>query len=207
MTYHGLFTLASLQTSQKSESSPSASASVPAPAPASASEPTTPVEQPRHSELFAHFRNSHLAVLYRHADALYTLVTDQVFLNEPSVVWERLEDLDQGASVFVDSAFQRATPVGGDWAGWTPAPERVEDPAEYVVVPVHMSYHHLYYETAVSLHCNCRTQRTNTRVWHVPSMRSVWLRRGEMSSSSISNKAIRREKINIIKRIIVELCN
>jgi hypothetical protein len=71
-------------------------------------------------------------VLYRHADALYTLVTDQVFLNEPSVVWERLEDVDQGASVFVDGAFQLATPVGGDWAGWTPGPERAEDPAEYV---------------------------------------------------------------------------
>ncbi|KAH9050381.1 hypothetical protein EDB83DRAFT_2226688 [Lactarius deliciosus] len=98
LTYHGLFTLASLQPGSKSEPSP----------------------------------NSHLAVLYRHADALYNLVTDQVFLNEPSVVWERLEDVDQGASVFVDSSFERATPVGGDWAGWTPAPEApgVVDPAD-----------------------------------------------------------------------------
>lgn len=126
LTYHGLFTLASLQPAPKSEPSPSD----PNPDPASAEGPTTPVEPPRHPELFAHFRNSHLSVLYRHADALYNLVTDQVFLNEPSVVWERLEDVDQGASVFVDSAFQRATPVGGDWAGWTPGPERVEDPAD-----------------------------------------------------------------------------
>ena len=143
MTYHGLFTLASLQLEPKSEPSPSGSDSVSV----SASGPTTPVEPPRQQpELFAHFRNSHLAVLYRHADALYTLVTDQVFLNEPSVVWERVEDLDQGASVFVDSAFQRATPVGGDWAGWTPAPERVEDPAEYVHVflPIHMSISSTY---------------------------------------------------------------
>ncbi len=83
-------------------------------------------------------------MLYRHADALYTLVTDQVFLNEPSVVWERLEDVDQGAAVFVDSAFERAAPVGGDWAGWTPAHEApgVVDPAEYVF-PTHMSYRHL----------------------------------------------------------------
>jgi hypothetical protein len=128
LTYHGLFTLASLQPAPKSEPEPEPSPSDPA----TAEEPATPVEPPRHPELFAHFRNSHLAVLYRHADALYNLVTDQVFLNEPSVVWERLEDVDQGASVFVDSAFQRATPVGGDWAGWTPAPERVEDPAECV---------------------------------------------------------------------------
>lgn len=82
-------------------------------------------------------------MLYRHADALYTLVTDQVFLNEPSVVWERIEDVDQGAAVFVDSAFQRAAPVGGDWAGWTPAPERVEDPAECVFPICHMRYYPL----------------------------------------------------------------
>ncbi|KAH8984358.1 hypothetical protein EDB86DRAFT_2963278 [Lactarius hatsudake] len=109
LTYHGLFTLASLQPGSKSEPSPSASAS----------EPTaTSIEPPQHPhpELFAHFRNSHLAV----------------FLNEPSVVWERLEDVDQGAAVFVDSSFERATPVGGDWAGWTPTPEApgVVDPAD-----------------------------------------------------------------------------
>jgi len=71
-------------------------------------------------------------VLYRHGGALYTLVTDQVFLNEPSVVWERLEDVDQGAAIFVDSAFEQATPVGGDWAGWTPPPETLGtvDPAD-----------------------------------------------------------------------------
>lgn len=136
LTYHGLFTLASLQPGTKSEPSPSDSAS----------EPTSTPQQP---ELFAHFRNSHLAVLYRHADALYTLVTDQVFLNEPSVVWERLEDVDQGASVFVDSTFQRATPVGGDWAGWTPGQESpgVVDPAE-CVFPAH------HFCIVTDMHCD-----------------------------------------------------
>jgi len=76
-------------------------------------------------------------VLYRHAGALYTLVTDQVFLHEPSVVWERLEDVDQGAAVFVDNAFERAVPVGGDWAGWTPPSETLGtvDPVECVFPP------------------------------------------------------------------------
>ncbi len=75
-------------------------------------------------------------MLYRHAGSLYTLVTDQVFLNEPSVVWERIEDVDQGAAVFVDSAFERATPVGGDWAGWTPPSETLGtvDPVECVFI-------------------------------------------------------------------------
>ncbi|KAI1792142.1 hypothetical protein LXA43DRAFT_1008171 [Ganoderma leucocontextum] len=72
--------------------------------------------------LVALFRNSHLSVLYKApgADgALYTLVSDQVFLHEPSVVWERLEDVDGGWSTFVDSEFLRSSPAGGDYAGHT----------------------------------------------------------------------------------------
>ena len=72
--------------------------------------------------LVALFRSSHLAVLYKSEGdepALYTLVTDQVFLQEPSVVWERLEDVDGGWSTFVDSDFVRASPAGGDFAGQT----------------------------------------------------------------------------------------
>ena len=128
LTYHGLFTLASLPVQSAPTPEPTSSPS-PDPA-AAAAEPNPP--PPPHPELFALFRNSHLAVLHRHAGALYTLVTDQVFLNEPSVVWERLEDVDQGAAVFVDGAFERATPVGGDWAGLTLSPEALGtvDPAE-----------------------------------------------------------------------------
>ncbi|KAI0290353.1 hypothetical protein BC826DRAFT_913221 [Russula brevipes] len=142
LTYTGLFTLASLSTksgglskpTSTSEPSTLSSADETSAAAAAAAVPTPP-PHPRpypHPELFALFRNSHLAVLYRHAGALYALVTDQVFLQEPSVVWERLEDVDQGGAVFVDSAFERATPVGGDWAGWTPPSETLGtvDPAD-----------------------------------------------------------------------------
>jgi ubiquitin carboxyl-terminal hydrolase MINDY-1/2 len=73
--------------------------------------------------LVALFRNSHLSVLYKSPNpedsALYTLATDHVFLREPSIVWERLEDVDGGWSAFVDSQFIRSTPVGGDYAGET----------------------------------------------------------------------------------------
>ncbi|KAI0667950.1 hypothetical protein C8Q78DRAFT_1071657 [Trametes maxima] len=72
--------------------------------------------------LVALFRNSHLSVLYKSRGedgALYTLVTDQVFLHETSVVWERLEDIDGGWSTFVDSDFVRSSPAGGDYAGHT----------------------------------------------------------------------------------------
>jgi hypothetical protein len=134
LTYTGLFTLASLPTES---AGPSKSAPTPEPTSLLSDHATTaepnPPPQP---ELFALFRNSHLAVLYRHAGSLYTLVTDQVFLHEPSVVWERLEDVDQGAAVFVDSAFERATPAGGDWAGWTPSETLgTVDPVECVFPP------------------------------------------------------------------------
>ncbi|TDL25489.1 DUF544-domain-containing protein [Rickenella mellea] len=50
---------------------------------------------------------------------LYTLVTDHVFRNEPSVVWERVEDVDGGSSSFVDGNFMKASPAGGDFAGYS----------------------------------------------------------------------------------------
>jgi hypothetical protein len=51
--------------------------------------------------------------------SLYTLVSDAVFLREPSVVWERLEDVDGGRSTFVDGDFVKSSPAGGDFAGET----------------------------------------------------------------------------------------
>lgn len=72
--------------------------------------------------LVALFRNSHLSVLHKpegEDSTLYTLVTDHVFLHEPSVVWERLEDIDGGWSTFVDCDFVKSSPVGGDFAGQT----------------------------------------------------------------------------------------
>ena len=51
--------------------------------------------------------------------ALYSLVTDQVFLREPCVVWEKFEDVDGGWSTFVDSDFLKSSPAGGDFAGQT----------------------------------------------------------------------------------------
>lgn len=55
----------------------------------------------------------------RSGSALYTLVTDQVFLHEPSVVWERIADVDGANGLFVDGEFVRSSPAGGDFAGRT----------------------------------------------------------------------------------------
>ncbi|ORY37174.1 hypothetical protein BCR35DRAFT_273434 [Leucosporidium creatinivorum] len=82
------------------------------------------------SSLSALFRNSHLSVLFRRPStptpsstpqlgnegpALFTLVTDESFANEPDVVWESLEDVEGGASEFYDGALSRSSPRGGDW--------------------------------------------------------------------------------------------
>ncbi|KAJ6578055.1 hypothetical protein B0H19DRAFT_985595 [Mycena capillaripes] len=73
--------------------------------------------------LVALFRNSHLSVLHKSTSpedsSLYSLVTDHIFLHEPTIVWERLEDVDGGSSTFVDSNFIRSSPAGGDYAGQT----------------------------------------------------------------------------------------
>jgi hypothetical protein len=50
---------------------------------------------------------------------LYTLVTDQSFLHESSVVWEKVGDVDGQGAEFVDSNFLKSTPAGGDYAGET----------------------------------------------------------------------------------------
>ena len=76
--------------------------------------------------LSALFRGSHLSVIYKSAPTernpnptLYTLVTDQSFLREPSVVWEKFGDVDGQGAEFVDSNFIISTPAGGDYAGET----------------------------------------------------------------------------------------
>jgi hypothetical protein len=99
----------------------------------------------RPNELVCFFRGSHLSVLYKRplyhtsdrisaepvagssnafefhdtSSMLYTLVTDRVFLREPSVVWESLVDVDGQSSSFFDSQFRRSSPAGGDFAGQT----------------------------------------------------------------------------------------
>jgi hypothetical protein len=83
------------------------------------------------SSLSALFRNSHLSVLFRRPStptststptggsdagpALFTLVTDASFADEPEVVWESLEDVDGGSSEFYDGTLRRSSTRGGDW--------------------------------------------------------------------------------------------
>ncbi|KDQ15964.1 hypothetical protein BOTBODRAFT_54434 [Botryobasidium botryosum FD-172 SS1] len=81
--------------------------------------------------LYPFFRNSHLSVLYKHhspdgTPSLWTLVTDGNFAKEPAIVWESLEDVDGGASRFVDGNFLPSSTAGGDFAG-TSAEQALQD--------------------------------------------------------------------------------
>ncbi|KAI8371830.1 hypothetical protein BD560DRAFT_489473 [Blakeslea trispora] len=52
------------------------------------------------------FRNNHFSTVYRHPTSqLYMLVTDSGLVNERSIVWESLNDVDQGSSAFFDGHF------------------------------------------------------------------------------------------------------
>mmetsp|Transcript_14340 Transcript_14340/g.36634 ORF Transcript_14340/g.36634 Transcript_14340/m.36634 type:complete len:419 (-) Transcript_14340:525-1781(-) len=55
------------------------------------------------------FRNNHFSTLTKHEGALYTLMSDLGFLNEPNVVWESLNDIE-GNSTFVNGSFQKYEP-------------------------------------------------------------------------------------------------
>jgi ubiquitin carboxyl-terminal hydrolase MINDY-1/2 len=65
----------------------------------------TETTPPLHAKLFALFRNSHL------------------------------KDVDQVAATFINSSFEHAAPIGGDWASLTLSPEALGmvNPSEYVL--------------------------------------------------------------------------
>ncbi|KAI9314910.1 hypothetical protein BX666DRAFT_1964635 [Dichotomocladium elegans] len=61
------------------------------------------------NKLFVLFRNNHFSTLFKHPDTggLFILVTDQGLVNEKSIVWESLGDIDQGSSEFFDGKFNK----------------------------------------------------------------------------------------------------
>ncbi|KAG9334704.1 hypothetical protein JZ751_007239 [Albula glossodonta] len=59
----------------------------------------------KEGELSVFFRNNHFSTMIKHKDHLYLLVTDQGFLQEESVVWESLHNVE-GDGNFCDSEFR-----------------------------------------------------------------------------------------------------
>lgn len=85
------------------------------------------------------FRNSHLSVLYHRlpiegtpdAPELFTLVTDEAFAMEDSIVWESLTDVDGSMTHYYNGRFEPVDVRDRDWVRQT-RPDENED-AEYVL--------------------------------------------------------------------------
>ncbi|TYZ68155.1 hypothetical protein PybrP1_005106 [[Pythium] brassicae (nom. inval.)] len=59
----------------------------------------------RERQLCVFFRNNHFSTLFKYDGSLYLLVTDAGYLDEPTVVWERLNEID-GDSEYFDASFR-----------------------------------------------------------------------------------------------------
>ncbi|KAG6615888.1 uncharacterized protein IUM83_11997 [Phytophthora cinnamomi] len=62
----------------------------------------------RERQLCVFFRNNHFSTLFKFEGALYLLVTDAGYLDEPSVVWELLNEID-GDTEYLDAHFRPVT--------------------------------------------------------------------------------------------------
>ncbi|KAG2770962.1 hypothetical protein PC129_g15113 [Phytophthora cactorum] len=62
----------------------------------------------RERQLCVFFRNNHFSTLFKFEGALYLLVTDAGYLDEPTVVWELLNEID-GDTTYLDAQFRPVT--------------------------------------------------------------------------------------------------
>ncbi|TMW65055.1 hypothetical protein Poli38472_009222 [Pythium oligandrum] len=62
-------------------------------------------EDLRERQLSVFFRNNHFSTLFKYDGSLYLLVTDAGYLDEPTVVWERLNEID-GDTEYLDATFR-----------------------------------------------------------------------------------------------------
>ncbi|MBN3274924.1 MINY1 hydrolase, partial [Polyodon spathula] len=81
----------------------------------------------KEGELSVFFRNNHFSTMIKHKEHLYLLVSDQGFLQEESVVWESLHNLE-GDGNFCDSQFRLCHPP--ERAAPAPAPSELSLPTE-----------------------------------------------------------------------------
>ncbi|CAI5722152.1 unnamed protein product [Hyaloperonospora brassicae] len=62
----------------------------------------------RERQLCVFFRNNHFSTLFKFGGKLYLLVTDAGYLDEPTVVWELLDEID-GDTEYLDAQFRPVT--------------------------------------------------------------------------------------------------
>ncbi|XP_077051305.1 ubiquitin carboxyl-terminal hydrolase MINDY-1 isoform X1 [Siphateles boraxobius] len=89
----------------------------------------------KEGELSVFFRNNHFSTMIKHKGHLYLLVTDQGFLQEESVVWESLHNVE-GDGNFCDSDFRLCHPSQKPQAASPPSVQQQQmqiDQVDYLV--------------------------------------------------------------------------
>ncbi|KAG6550269.1 hypothetical protein Mapa_008229 [Marchantia paleacea] len=68
------------------------------------------------NELYVFFRNNHFSTIFKNEGHIYLLATDQGYLNQPDLVWEKLSEVD-GNSTFYTGNFQQfeVDQTSGSW--------------------------------------------------------------------------------------------
>ncbi|XP_076920657.1 uncharacterized protein LOC143581857 [Bidens hawaiensis] len=68
-------------------------------------------------ELCVFFRNNHFNTMFKFEGELYILATDQGYLNQPDLVWEKLNEVN-GDTVFMNSNFKQFKAEDHDTRSW-----------------------------------------------------------------------------------------
>ncbi|KAI3804532.1 hypothetical protein L1987_26145 [Smallanthus sonchifolius] len=68
-------------------------------------------------ELCVFFRNNHFNTMFKFEGELYILATDQGYLNQPDLVWEKLNEVN-GDTVFMNSNFKKFKAENHDTRSW-----------------------------------------------------------------------------------------
>ncbi|KVH91721.1 Protein of unknown function DUF544 [Cynara cardunculus var. scolymus] len=71
----------------------------------------------RERELCVFFRNNHFNTMFKFEGELYILATDQGYINQPDLVWEKLNEVN-GDSVFMTNNFKKFTVENHDTRSW-----------------------------------------------------------------------------------------
>ncbi|PWA85854.1 hypothetical protein CTI12_AA145700 [Artemisia annua] len=81
-------------------------------------------------ELCVFFHNNHFNTMFKFEGELYILATDQGYLNQPDLVWEKLNEVN-GDTVFVNNNFKKFNPKNHDTRSWDQQ-NAMADTADYI---------------------------------------------------------------------------
>ncbi|KAK2836140.1 hypothetical protein Q7C36_014009 [Tachysurus vachellii] len=86
----------------------------------------------KEGELCVFFRNNHFSTMIKHKGYLYLLVTDQGFLQEDTLVWESLHNVE-GDGNFCDSEFRLCHPAQKSTSRSTAQQQQMQIDQDYLV--------------------------------------------------------------------------